>query len=268
MVAIPNYYERAIALLASQFQIKMPDGSRTNFQKMLYAIITQFQEIQTQLNLLNTMRSLDTAQGVQLYGTVQKDGVDVIVGLGTIIGLARLPGQSDESYRQALKFQIFVNQSSGTPEQVIEMLKFLTQANTIYYDEFYPAGYIMTTDGLEFPENPSDLVDAIQASSPAGVEFLGVTAIYDSVPFVFSNDPFNEQLFVAPNVADPFELHPLQVDGGSGPADFYINRGQTTDPDFGGGFSEAIWVNEPTTPEIYTYDEVGAGQLAEFIEGN
>lgn len=256
MVDIPNYYERAIALLASQFQIKLPDGGRTNFQKLLYAIITQFQEIQTQLNLLNTMRSLDTAQGVQLDG------------LGQIIGLARVAGQSDESYRQALQFQIFVNQSSGTPEQVIEMLKFLTQANTIYYDEFYPAGYIMTTDGLEFPENPSDLVDAIQASSPAGVEFLGVTAIYDSVPFVFSNDPFNEQLYVAPNVADPFELHPLQVDGGSGPADFYINRGQTTDPDFGGGFSEAIWVNEPTTPEIYTYDEVGAGQLAEFIEGN
>lgn len=256
MVDIPNYYERAIALLASQFQIKMPDGSRTNFQKMLYAIISQFQEIQDQETLLVEMRSLNTAQGVQLDG------------LGQIIGLERIAGQSDESYRQALQFQIFVNQSSGTPEQVIQILKYLTQANNIYYDEFYPAAYIMTTDGLEFPDNPSDIVSAIQSSSPAGVEFLGVTAIYDTVPFVFSNDPFYEQLFVAPNSADPFELNPLQVDDGGGPEDFNINRGETTDPDFGGGFSEAIWDNEPTTPEIYSYDNVGAGQLAEFIQGN
>ena len=252
MVDIPNYYERAIALLASQFQIKMPDGSRTNFQKMLYAIITQIQSIQTQENLLIEMRSLDTAQGAQLDG------------LGQIIGLARVPGQSDASYRQALQFQVFVNQSSGTPEQVIQILKFLTQANTIFYDEFYPAAYLMTTDGLIFPDNPSDIVGVIQASSPAGVEFLGVTAIYDTVPFVFSNDPFNEQFYVAPNIADSFELHPLQVDGGSGPENFFINRGETTDPDFGGGFSEAILLIYPN----YDYDNVGAGQLAEFIQGN
>ncbi len=252
MVDIPNYYERAIALLASQFQIKMPDGSRTNFQKMLYAIITQIQSIQTQENLLIEMRSLDTAQGAQLDG------------LGQIIGLARVPGQSDASYRQALQFQVFVNQSSGTPEQVIQILKFLTQANTIFYDEFYPAAYLMTTDGLIFPDNPSDIVGVIQASSPAGVEFLGLTAIYDTVPFVFSNDPFNEQFYVAPNIADSFELHPLQVDGGSGPENFFINRGETTDPDFGGGFSEAILLIYPN----YDYDNVGAGQLAEFIQGN
>ncbi len=251
MVDIPNYYERAIALLASQFQIKMPDGTRTNFQKMLFAIITQIQEIQTQENLLIQMRSLDTAQGEQLDG------------LGQIIGLARIPGQSDALYRQALQFQIFVNESSGTPEQVIQILKFLTQANIVFYDEFYPASYLMTTDGLIFPDDPSDIVGVIQASSPAAVEFIGVTAIYDTVPFVFSNDPFNEQLFVAPNIADPFELHPLQVDGGSGPENFFINRGETTNPDFGGGFSEAILLIYPN----YDYDNTGAGQLAEFIQG-
>lgn len=250
MVDIPNYYERAVALLASQFQIKNPDGSRTNFQKMLYAIISQIQEIQTQENLLISMRTLDFAQGVQLDG------------LGEIIGLARIAGQSDDSYRQALQFQIFVNGSQGTPEQVIYILSFLTNASKIWYNEVYPAAYQMTTDGLTFPENPSDLVSAIQSVSPAGVNFIGVTATYGTNPFSFSNDPFNEQFFVYPNPDDIFEDHPFQVDPGSGAVDFYINRGETSNPDFGGAFAEAILISYPT----YNIDTTGAGQLAEVIQ--
>lgn len=263
MVDIPDYYDRAVSLLASQFQIRLPDGARTNFQKMIYAISTQSQFIQDQINLLDSMRSLDTAQGVQLDG------------LGQIIGLARVPGQPDDSaiidgvyvqgYRESLQFQIFINQSSGTPEQVIAILKFLTQATKIWYNEVYPAAYQMATNGLVFPPNPSDLVAAIQSVSPAAVNFIGVTATYNTNPFVFSNDPFDEQLYVAPNIADPLELHPFQVDPGAGNVDLFINRGQTTNPDFGGGFAEAIWVNEPTIPEVYVIDTTGAGQLAEVI---
>ena len=104
MVDIANYYERGVALLASQFQIRNPDGSPTNLQKIIKAIASQAQKINTQQQLLQTMRYLNTAQGVQLDG------------LGQILGLARIPGESDASYREALQFQIFINQSHGTPE--------------------------------------------------------------------------------------------------------------------------------------------------------
>ena len=250
MVDIPDYYERTIALLASQFQITLPDGSRTNFQKLLYAIVTQIQAIQTQENLLISMRSLDTAQGVQLDG------------LGQIIGLLRITGQSDESYREALQFQIFINQSNGTPEDVISILEFSTKATRVFYNEVYPAAYQLATNGLIFPPNPSDLVGLMQSVSPAGVNFIGITAIYDTNPFSFSNDPFNEQLYVAPNPLDPFEAHPFQVDPGAGAVDFFINRGSTDNPDFGGGFAEAILIAYP----VYQIDSVGSGQLAEEIQ--
>lgn len=251
MQDIPNYYERAIALLASQFQIAMPDGSKTNLQKMIYAILTEAQEIQNQEELLYTQRSLDTAEGVQLDG------------LGQILGLTRTPGESDEVYRQALQFQIFVNRSSGTPEEVMAILKFLTAASKIWYLEIYPAAYQMATDGLIFPDDPSDIVGAIQNSSPAGVEFIGVTATYGTNPFTFSSDPIDQQLFVAANPAIPSELSALQVDPGLGLENLFIQRGETVNPDFGGGFAEALG-----SYPLYTIDTTGAGQLAEIIMTN
>ena len=142
MVNIPNYFERAVALLASQFQLTNPGGAYTNFQKMLYAILTQAQQLNTQEQLLQTMRSIDTAQGVQLDG------------LGQILGLPRVPGQSDDSYREALQFQIFVNMANGTPQDVIQVLEFLTKASRVWYYEIYPAAYGLTTNGEIFPPNP------------------------------------------------------------------------------------------------------------------
>ncbi|PWU06781.1 MAG: hypothetical protein C5B43_01325 [Verrucomicrobia bacterium] len=249
---ITNYFERTVALLAAQFQEKKPDGTLTNFQKMLAAIVTQVTEIQYQEYLLNTMRWLATAQGVQLDG------------LGQIIGLARYSGQSDTSYREDLQFQIFINQSSGTPEQVIEILKYLTDASRIWYFELYPAAYLMASNGLTYPTpplDPSSLVPAIQSCSPAGVDFVGITAIYNTNPFSFSNDPFIEQFFVAPDPDNILDVQPLLVNPGSGPVPFFINRGSTTNPNFGGGFAEAIL----GAGGNYTFDNIGAGQLAEQI---
>lgn len=251
MVDIPNYFERAVALLASQFQIRNPDGSLTNLQKVVYALTRQAQVLNTQEQLLQTMRYLNTAQGVQLDG------------LGEILGLARIPGQSDESYREDLQFQIFINQSHGTPEEVMQILRFLTDASMVWYTEIYPAAYTMATNGLYFPANPSDLVTTIQRVSPAGVAFVALVATYNKNPFTFSDDPFTEQFYVAPNIADPSELHPFQVDPGAGAVDFYIQRGETVNPNFGGGFAEALGVYPN-----YTIDTTGAGQLVESIQLN
>lgn len=252
MVDIPNYYERAVSLLASQFQITLPDGGRTNFQKMIYAISTMTQLLQQQLNLLQRDRFLDFSLGAQLDG------------IGQILGLPRVPGQSDESYREALQFQIFINESEGTPEDVITIMKFLTNAQFVYYDDMFPAAYILTTDGETFPPVPSDLNSVMQSVSPAGVQYVGTVATYGGVPFVFSSDPFEEQLYVSEDPSAPDVLSPFQADPGTGVENFFVQAGMTENPDFGGGFSEAILVGN----EDFIYDEVGAGQLTEFLQTN
>ncbi len=270
MVDIPNYYERMIALLASQFQGATANGGLTNFQNLLYAIAHQFQDIQTQENLLNSMRELNTAQGVQLEGNVIKNGQNVLVGLGTILGLDRIVGQPDDDsiidgkqvtgYRQDLQFQIFVNNSQGTPEEVIYMLFYLTKATKVWYNECYPASYQMATNGLTFPPFPSDIVGAIQQVSPAGVDFIAVTAIYNTNPLVFSSDPIDEQFYVAPNPDDPSQSNLFQVNAGAGAENFFIQRGETVNPDFGGFFAEGNTNN--------SVNEVGAGSIAEAIMTN
>lgn len=251
MVDIPNYFQRAIALLASQFQIRNPDGSLTNLQKIVQALSMQAQVINTQQQLLQTMRYLNTAQGVQLDG------------LGEIVGLTRIPGQSDDSYRQDLQFQIFINQSNGTPEDIISILKYLTDASTIWYNEQYPAAYQIATNGLFFPDNPSDLVSVIQSVTSAGVSISSIVATYNTNPFVFSGDPFDEQFYVNPNVNDPNQFNELQVDPGTGLVNFFVNIGNTINPNFGGGFAEAIG----EYPNFSIEDE-GAGQMTESLQLN
>jgi hypothetical protein len=251
MVDIPNFYDRAIALLASQFQIHLPDGSNTNFQNVIASLIAEAQFINTQEQALQTQRYLDTAVGKQLDG------------LGQILGLVRVSGQSDSSYREDLQFQIFINQSHGTPEEMISIIAYLTNASKVWYIEISPASYILMTNGTAFPtapNSPQDLVPAMQKVSPAGVEFSTLIAIYNTVPFVFAGDTILEQFYVSIDPADPSTFNPFQVNPGSGLVDFFVNAGTTTIPSFGGYFSEAVGVY-PT----YVILIQGAGQLSEAI---
>lgn len=245
MVLIPNHVQRAIALLAGQFQQSLLDGEYSRFQRLIQAFVTQFQEIDDVNQTLKFNRSIETSVGVQLDG------------LGQILGLSRLPDESDDDYREKLKFQIFINKSNGTPEEVIAVLQFLTKATKIRYHEYYPAAFQMDTDGTIFSVPPQQLVSAIQSVSPAAVQYTPITATYGApLPFIFSGDPIIELLNVSPFESDPFDLRNLQVQMTDLLA---VNAGNVTNPSFGGCFAEF------GTPDI---DTTGAGQMAEVIMFN
>ncbi len=244
MALIPNHVQRAIALLAGQFQQSLLDGEYSRFQRLIQAFVTQFQEIDDVDQTLKSQRSIETSVGVQLDG------------LGQILGLSRLPDESDDDYREKLKFQIFINKSNGTPEEVIAVLKFLTKATKIRYHEYYPAAFQMDTDGITFSVPPEQLVSAIQSVSPAAVQYTPITATYGvPLPFVFSGDPIIELLDVAPFESTPFDFRNLQVQVVDLLA---VNAGNVVNPTFGGCFAEF------GTP----IDTTGAGQLAEVIMFN
>lgn len=244
MVEISDHYERANALLASQFRDTLPGEAKNNMQKLLKGLIDSMQEIDNQNQELIFERFLQTAQGVQLDG------------IGQIVGLARVPGQTDQSYREDIQFQIFINQSNGTPEEAIQILKYLTDASKVWYFDMFPAAYEMATNGLTFPPHPVDLVTAIQQISPAGVNYVPIVAIYDNVPFTFSSDPIEELLFVAPDVNNPTDLFNLQVDTGEL---IEVNAGQRFDPEFGGGFCDVDAMDNLINTEK-------AGKLSELLQ--
>jgi len=241
MVRILNHFERALALLASQFRGTKADGSLTNLQKLIKAIIEPAQDAEDVNWELKTERWLVSAVGQQLDE------------IGIILGLARLTDETDEDYRERLQFQIFINISNGTPEDAIRVLAFLTQGTNIGYLERQYAFFQMSTNGLKFPTPPNQLNDALFSISPAGVNYVPIVATYN-VPIVFtvSGDLSSDPLFIAPNISDPNELVNLEVEPYN--SILYISAGNVEDTGPEGGLDE-LGFPSPL-----------AGQLAELIQ--
>lgn len=139
--------QQELALLISQFKDK----------KIIQGLLTVFLKQCDGLNLvyeeLRTLRWIDSSEGEQLDG------------LGDILVLRR-DGRTDDRYREALKFKIFINVSKGQPETIIKAVKFFTNANTVDYSEIYPASSWVYTDGGDVPFY---ITCALQDLMPAGV---------------------------------------------------------------------------------------------------
>ena len=63
MVRIANHVQRAIALLAGQFQQSLVDGEYSRFQRFIRAFVKSMQEIDNVDQDLKFQRSLETSIG-------------------------------------------------------------------------------------------------------------------------------------------------------------------------------------------------------------
>lgn len=243
MVQITDQFQRGLALLASQFRGQKPDGELTNLQKLLKVIITPAQRLEDVKWQLKTERWLDTSVGVQLDR------------IGAILGLPRQINESDADYRERLQFQIFVNTTSGTPEEVMQVLAFLTQASHVNYHDIGIACFQLETNGLKFPNPPNDLNDGIFQVSPAGVNYAPIVATYNvPISFELGGDLTNQALVVNANSSDPFEERELLMEVYPGTPILYVAAGavESNGPD--GGLDELDFPLET------------AGQLSELIQ--
>lgn len=225
MVLILDSYQRALALLASQFRGVKEDGELTNLQKLIRAIVTPVQELQDVNYELETERWLSSAVGQQLDE------------IGIILGLPRNLDESDSDYRERLQFQIFINTSSGTPEEIIRILKTLTNATFIGYLDSPYAFFQLETNGLTFPDPPNDLNDAIFKASPAGVNYAPIVATYNvPISFQFGNDVSSNPFGVAPNLSDIEEITLLEIE--PTPSILYVSAGTIANDNPEGGLAE------------------------------
>ena len=241
MTQILNVFERTLALLASQFRDQKPDGGLTNFQKLIKVLCQPAQELQDVLWELKTQRWLSTAVGVQLDE------------IGVILGLPRNLNESDEDYRERLQFQIFINISSGTPEDIMRALKFLTEASKVAFFDVFPAFFQLETDGLKFPIPATDLNEAIFQISPAGVNYAPITAtLGEQIPLVMSGDLIDQPLFVVPDENSPNNLANLLLDPYN--EILSVNAGATED-DGSDGYLEEL-----------DFPQEGAGVVSELIQ--
>ena len=241
MVQITNQFQRALSLLASQFRGQKADGELTNLQKLLKVLVAPAQRLEDVKWQLKTERWLSTSVGAQLDE------------IGVILGLPREINETDEEYRERLQFQIFINTASGTPEDVMAVLAFLTKATHVNYHDIGIAAFQLETNGLTFPDPPNDLNDAIFQVSPAGVNYAPIVATYNvPISFELAGDLTDEPLYLAPDTTDPFALTTLEIEPSS--SILYVAAGayESNGPD--GGLDELDFPLET------------AGQLSELIQ--
>lgn len=132
--------------------------------------------IQQEEDMFNDMmvsRTLDGSFGKQL---------DL---LGTIVGLARVPGQDDETYRALIKAKIGQNVSEGEPESVLSFWKTLTNATKIGIRDG-TFGEIALSANLDFTQTQvNKFMKDLRAVVAAGVRVDGIESFDDTEAFTF-----------------------------------------------------------------------------------
>lgn len=121
--------EDALALFSGQFR----DSQKIN--DFMRCFLRPLDELMSTADDLIENRWIDTAEGKQLDE------------LGAIVGMDR-QGRTDEKYREAIRFQIFINLSKSEPETMIKAVKVLTNANLVrFWEHGDGAGFHLFTDG-------------------------------------------------------------------------------------------------------------------------
>lgn len=154
--------EQALGLYTEQFR------ESEHLLKFTRALLAPFAELEDALNELLTLRSIDQSFGKQL---------DII---GEIIGVER-QGRDDVAYRDALKFQTFINTSKCEPETIITATRTLSEGNLIRYWENYPAGYQIFTDGPHVTDVGGGFIDFFLL----GLDDGGVLILQDGANLIF-----------------------------------------------------------------------------------
>lgn len=130
-------------------------------------IVGSLSECQNSMFQLLDERGISTAIGAQL---------DLI---GKIVDMPR-NGLSDEAYRTMLYFKAALNNSEGTPNEILSSVKIVTQADSTRLWEHYPACVYVYTDG----DNMTSVPEMIKNTTPAGV--TGSFILHDSLGQCFT----------------------------------------------------------------------------------
>lgn len=147
MEKITDHAARSEALLVSQF------ADSEKLHTLVRIFVEQLQAVEDALYDLLVLRALDTAIGAQLDG------------IGSIVGEPRY-ARNDFDYRAGLRFRIFVNTSTGTPDTIIRYVRALNESTEITYTEPDPAVVHLALNGAAITD---DLIARIYDILPVAV---------------------------------------------------------------------------------------------------
>lgn len=143
---------------------------KADLLKLMSAFFEETQELEDVAFQLFTGFRLSTAQGAQLDA------------IGETVGVDR-NGLEDSNYRIRIRTRILLNQSSGTPEEIIavvrRILSDLGAPPTLKYTPLYPAAYRLDAVGVVPDSLAYEASLAMLEATAAGV---GASLIYSIAP--------------------------------------------------------------------------------------
>lgn len=149
-MSYPEQYdvvERGVAKLLHQFQDK------ENIKDLISSYLEQLQDTEDLSNVVAVSRGIDDAIGRALDQ------------IGAFVGEPR-NSRNDSSYREAIKLRIIINNSNGTPDEVIQASQLLIPFPSTY-QEVYPAKIRVEVDS---PMPNGEHYDRLKKAVVAGVD--------------------------------------------------------------------------------------------------
>ena len=150
--------------------------TKPRIEGLISCLVEEIQELEDVVHKLPEDLTIVTAIGIQL---------DLI---GTIVVQDRL-GFSDTIYRSLLQAKIGENVSKSTPENIIDVVKLLTGATLVDYQEAYPAGSVIGINTDIDPALIDFFYDRIERVDPAAVRLDSLACFDPDEGFTFDGGP-------------------------------------------------------------------------------
>jgi len=146
---------------------------KENFQKLLTIFARQFDELEDSLFQLYLLRWLSSATGQQLDN------------LGYNLSTTR-QGLNDDDYRQILYGRIGQYNSDGSINDIINIVKLMTNADFVVLTELFPAKIILNIIGINLVLSEDFLKETINGSVAGGVG-IDITVNENLPAFMFAD---------------------------------------------------------------------------------
>lgn len=173
---ISNHIDQATDRLIEQYKCS------PNLKGVVELYAKELQEIEDAAQSVLAGRNIFSAEG------------SLLDEIGSIVGQPR-NGNIDEFYRILILVRIGQNTSNGEPEKIIDIFKLITQASKVQYQEHYPAGVGLMSDGTVTVDTVEFLYSIIQSVLAAGVRLDSMGVWDPECNFAFAGDTLTSQGF-------------------------------------------------------------------------
>ncbi len=148
---------------------------KVRFVFTLGPFIGQLETLEEELIALRDERTVDASVGVQLDG------------LGAIVGVDRGALANDDEYRAVIRAKIRVNNSDGTPEDLLKIATLAIPDVTWSIKNQYPAAVLMSSGGVTATAVDEGVINTLFQLAKFGGVKLQYRFDSTATPFTFSS---------------------------------------------------------------------------------